>query len=252
MFKENEDESVQRVITQLKSYGFDARRMPERKKKSCDIIARAGRSEYYIEVKERIGPTKPGSYTVKYGYNSSVNKIIENGLKQLKSMPGFQNVFNILWMIIPEDDEEEFLLQGILHTIYGIQSMVFKIGDIVVELDCFYFHNCTMKKSQFLDAVIIQTMSGLIFCLNDISLKYKRFKKTKLFQIHKRLNGVIDPAALEKQKCCIISPLGKNKEQRYQRLLTKYGFKSVTVFERERFLGIGKPKFVREPSMPTN
>jgi hypothetical protein len=105
-----------------------------------------------------------------------------------------------------------------------------------------------MKKYPFLDAAIIETKLGLIFCLNDNAHKLAEFKKTKLFKINKRLNGIIDPLWLEKQNCCLIAPPEKNRENRYQLILKKYGFSSLTVVEREKYVGIGKPTTIRFPS----
>jgi hypothetical protein len=244
---ESKQDSVSQVMTLLRGYGVKALRMPERKKKSCDIVASSGRSNYFIEVKDRIGVVKPGSYVLKYGYSSSVNKKIETAIKQFRQMPGHQSVFNILWLRVIEDDDEEFLLQGILCTLYGIERMFFSRNDHDIEVDCFYFHNSPMKKYPLLDATVIETKSGLIFCLNDNAPKLEAFRRTKLFKLHKRRNGVIDPLWLEKQNCCLIAPPEKDRQDRYQLILKKSGFRSLRLVEREKHLGIAEPFRIRTP-----
>lgn len=243
-FKPN---SVNEVISILRAYGINARRMPERKKKSCDIVATSGRSNYFVEVKDRIGVTKPGKYVLKYGYNSSVNKVIETGIKQLQDMPGYRSVYNVLWLRTLDDDEEEFLLQGVLCTLYGIERVAFSRYDHEVEIDCFYVHPCAMKKYPLLVSAVIETKRGLIFCLNNDAPLLKAFKLTRMFKLHKRRDGVVDPLWLERHDCCVISAPPKNKEDPLLLLLKKSGFRSLRFLERKRHLGIGEPFTVRLP-----
>src|SRR6266853_3559115 len=116
-------DAVNQVLSLLRSYGFEVRRMPEMKTKTCDIIARYRYEDYYIEVKERLGRQRPGDYRLRSGYNSSVNAIVEHGVAQLTGMPGQRTIYRILWFIIPEDDERELLLQSIVHTLYAAQRL---------------------------------------------------------------------------------------------------------------------------------
>jgi hypothetical protein len=94
-------------------------------------------------------------------------------------MPDIEKCFRIIWFIVPEDDEEEFILGNIVSTLYGIQRIGLQRGDLNIEMDCFYFLNNPFMKFLDLDCVKVQTVSGLIFCINNYSLSYSRLRKTK-------------------------------------------------------------------------
>ena len=246
--KHKDNKSIGQVIKHLRMYGLDAKAMLERKKKSCDVIARYRNNIYYIEIKDKLGPKRPGNYILKYGYNSTANKIIENAVEQLRSMPDIEKCFRIIWFIVPEDDDEEFILGNIISTLYGIQRVGLQRGDLNIEMDCFYFLNNPFMKFIDLDCVIIQTVSGLVFCPNNFSQNYSRLRKSKFYAMHKRKDGVIDPAILEKENCCIVASPNKPKsEMMMQEILRKYKFHKIWVIEKEKHLGLSETFTVKMP-----
>jgi len=244
--KHTDHSSIETVLKYLRMYGFDAKAMMVRKsRKSCDIVARHKRGTYFIEVKDRLGPERPGSYVIKYGYSGSVNKVFNKAVEQLRSMPDTETAFRIVWFVISEDDEEEFLLQGIVATFYGIQRIGLKRGDLEIEMDCFFFNPNPANKYPDLDCLIIQTKSGLLYCLNSNSTNYPKFKKTKMYSFHKRIDGLIDPKLLESKGCCLIASQNRDREEVMQDIMRKYMFKKLWVIESERHISLSR-SFVTE------
>jgi Holliday junction resolvase-like predicted endonuclease len=246
--KHTDYNSVETVMKYLRMYGFDAKTMMVRKnKKSCDIVARHKRDTYFIEVKDRLGTNRPGSYVIRYGYSGSVNKVFNKAVKQLRSMPQTKTIFRIVWFVISEDDEEEFLLQGIVATFYGIQRIGLKRGDLEIEMDCFFFNPNPTIKYPDLDCLIIQTKSGLIYCLNSNSANYPKFRKTKMYSFHKRMDGLIDPKLLENKGCCLIASQNRDKEEVMQDIMRRYVFKELWVIEREKHISLSRSSVIKLP-----
>ena len=202
--------------------------MPEMRKKTCDIVCRYGKQDYYIEVKTRFGRQGPGAYVLETGYNSSVNKIVEHAVKQLSEMPDGEGYYRLIWFIVHDDDESEFLLHSLVHTLYGVQRLCLERGDLRVEVDCFFYVHCPMRKFPALDAVVIQTRKGLVFCLNNFSAHHHQFRHSHMFTLNKRLDGVIDPVALERSGCCLLPDFTVPSKQVAHSILKKYGFHQST------------------------
>jgi hypothetical protein len=233
------------ILRLLRSYGIVGHEWPAMARKTCDIVARYRREHYYIEVKERFGPHRPGTYELKDGYTSSVHKVVEKAAKQLSAMPAVPGLCRVIWFAIPDDDEDNFLMRGIVHTLYGVARLKLAKGSISVETDCLFYRHSPFLKWTHLDLAIIDTTKGLIFCLNPASDNYRRIRKTRLFALMKGLNGVIDPKTLDGEKCCIIAVPGKTTKEIAVQTLAKYGWSSCSILTNEKHLSIGKESIIR-------
>ena len=226
-------QSVNYVMNLLRVHGIESRKVPEGRKKSCDIVAWYRDQHFYIEVKERSDPKVPGRFVVRKGWRSSLHKQIEGAAKQLLSMPDRRGIYRIVWMVIAAADDDQFLTTGVIHTLYGIQRVSLRRGDWKYETDCLFYRHSPFRKWPSLDLAVIQTKLGLIFCLNPHSIHYGKIKRSRIFKLPKRLDGVVEPILAEKNGCCIIAEKGTDEMERGRRTLRKYGCDSLTCIGEE-------------------
>jgi hypothetical protein len=229
----HDHEAVGAVAERMRQNGFQVRRVPEMQIETPDLIAEDKRDYFLIEVKRRIGRTEDGPAIESNGYRSSINSFVEKGVKQLSKLRAEPKAYRVLWIIIPEDDEEEFILNNIINTLYGVQQIEMSRGGMTVEGDCFFFNHCSMRKFQHLACVVIDTPKGLVFCINRSFARTEQFKRTRMYALQKRRDGVIDEKFLQNEKCCFIADdCTPGKELR---LLNKYGFTSLRRVTRKRY-----------------
>lgn len=231
--KRSDEYAVKSVIKFLQLHGFEAHRMPELKKKTCDVVARYGKQHYYIEVKQRLRPIDP-SYDVTVGYRSSVHKIIETAVKQLQSMPDVKGLFRVIWFVVSEKDDR-LLTKGIVNTLYGIQRIRVGRGDLELETDCMFYNHSPFLKWPDLCLVVIQTEPGLIFCLNLNFAQAGKIKRSRIFKLPKRLDGVLDPVVAEKHGCCLIAESGHSECEKAKKTLKKYAYEWLSLVNERLF-----------------
>jgi hypothetical protein len=221
------DSAVKRLLRLLSAHQIIAQQMPELKRKTCDVVGRHVSERFYIEVKVR-RPPLPGSYTFERGPRSSIRKILDEGAKQLLAMPDQDSTLRVLWVVTDLEDDDEFEVTCLIHTVYGIQTVSAIRGTVEINRDCFFYHPSAFGKWKQLDLLVIESNRGLVFCLNPLSSQYRRLRKSRFFKLPKRLLGVIDPQELEREGCCWIAEAGDSEEARAKATLRAYRFDSLT------------------------
>jgi len=178
---------------------------------------------YYIEVKDRWLPNTKGEF--KMGWSPSTEAVIAKAVEQWTAMPKQKGAVFVLWVNIREDDEDETVLESLWHTLYGVQEVEVSRGNIKIRTACFYLNPSAFRKWPDLAATIISTGKGLVFCLNQGS--HSDLRRSRLFSLYKRVNGVMEPDAIERDKGCLIAQAGRNEEERMKSTMTHYGFESM-------------------------
>ena len=201
------DRKIKDSISQfLRERGFEVTQIPEGQHRTPDLLVTCGQ-RYLIEIKtkeddpaalaERSRRLDAGEIVesgAPFTPQSTMSRIIRDGVKQLKEYPVQERDFCLLWLLaVGSDLESQY--QQFLGTLYGLTNVVGP--DSHSLMPCYYFHNSAFFRWQNMDGAIVGTIERGELCINSYSRRAASLKTSSLAQVFG--TAVTDPREREQK-----------------------------------------------------
>lgn len=223
----------------LEAIGFSVTKIPETSQQTPDFLVDDEASHYVIEVKDKDNQkfidlinSQTVSDKVNLEYDNTISSIIREGVKQLDSYKKHEKHFKALWFFIDTNFFGGSISAQIGKTLYGLQELEgYKTSGEFFQTLCFYFTFSEFYRNKRLDAVIVQSPSETVLCINDFSIKRDELRQTKLYQSFVG-NGlyIIEPS---KSHCCVADDFTldrKNSKAVAEFIGKKYNLRKITAY----------------------
>jgi hypothetical protein len=227
------DRQIKDAISKfLRECGFEVTQVPEGPHPSPDLLVTKSQ-RYLIEIKtkeddpaviaDRARRLRAGEVVdsgAAFTPQSTMSRIIRDGVKQLEAYPARERDFCLLWLLaVGSDLESQY--QQFLGTLYGLTNLVGP--DSLTLMSCYYFRNSAFFRWQNLDGAIVGTMARGELCINSYSPRGTSLKESSLAQIFG--TAVTDPRKREVEGRAYIADCDvdrRDEQQLLQYLQTKY------------------------------
>ncbi|MDP1624192.1 MAG: hypothetical protein Q8L64_00330 [bacterium] len=229
-----------KVYEYLMSLGFIVTKIPESSQQTPDFLVSDKVSQYVIEVKDKDNQKfidlidgKNTYGKVNLEYDNVISGIIREGVSQLDSYDSQEKVFRIIWFFIDTNFFGGSLSLQIGKTLYGLQEIEgYRVNGEFFKTICYYFTFSEFFRNKQLDAVIVQSPTESILCVNDFSAQRDEFRQTRLYQSFVENNlYIIEPS---KSRCCVADNFTsldrKNSKAVADYIGKKYNLREITAY----------------------
>ena len=205
----NSDQDLKNIISDLlRAGGLAVEQLEERKERTPDLRATYQDESYIIEIKskldneellrteeERLASGEMVQHFEGTGRLSPIARVIEDGVKQIRSLPPNHSDFRLLWLHA-EGARPKLQMQQFHGTLYGTTN--------IIEIDgpsttCYYFYQNELYKFRHdLDGAVLTDGYEGQLCLNNFSPRANGLRESFLARSVFK-DGICDPEALERE-----------------------------------------------------
>jgi hypothetical protein len=212
--------------------------------RTADFRAADGKSSYLIEVKSKVDgegfheELRTGDVVMRdepRGRRNVMSRIVRDAAEQLGSTPADGSEFRIIWFVA-EGRDVDLQAEQFRSTLYGTADLLVAGREAAVR--CYYFTYSEFFRLREVDCALITKRGGSLLCVNNLGVRARRLRETKLYKDFESAGALCDPELEESRgKAFVADCPGKRCDEKAIEayLSSKYDVKILHVLKLRKY-----------------